>query len=82
MIYTYETTGKGRKKTYEIQQGMSDAPLTKHPQTKEPIKRVITGGSGFSKTSCKNVQKLRIEDCKQSKHYNPNKRLTVAPGGI
>ncbi len=54
--YIYETIPqkKGDKvKRYEIQQKMSEDALTKHPETGEPIKRVITGGAGniFNGTS-------------------------------
>lgn len=48
-IYVYETIPKkaGEKPTvHEILQGMSDAPLTTHPETGEPIRRVILGGFG------------------------------------
>ena len=34
-------------KHFEIQQGMNDAPLTRHPETGEPIRRVILGGWGM-----------------------------------
>lgn len=49
-IYQYETIPKkGRKiKRFEVQQSMKDAPLTKHPKTGEPVRRVISGGYGFS----------------------------------
>ncbi len=48
--YVYETVPqkKGQKpKRYEIQQKMSEDALTHHPETGEPIRRVITGGSGW-----------------------------------
>jgi predicted nucleic acid-binding Zn ribbon protein len=48
--YIYETipTKKGRKpRQFEIEQKMSDPPLTRHPKTGEPVRRVITGGSGW-----------------------------------
>jgi predicted nucleic acid-binding Zn ribbon protein len=48
--YLYETipAKEGEKpETFEIQQSMKDAPLTKHPQTGVPVRRVITGGFGF-----------------------------------
>ncbi len=32
---------------FEVQQSMHDAPLTKHPETGEPVRRVIAGGFGF-----------------------------------
>ena len=47
--YVYETIPqkKGEKpKYYEIQQSMNDAPLEKHPETGEPIHRVVLGGFG------------------------------------
>lgn len=49
-LYTYETIPqkKGqRPKVYEIQQKMSEDALTHHPETGEPIRRVITGGCGL-----------------------------------
>jgi predicted nucleic acid-binding Zn ribbon protein len=33
--------------TFEVQQSMKDTPLTKHPETGLPVRRVITGGFGF-----------------------------------
>lgn len=48
--YVYETIPqkKGQKpKRYEIQQKMSEDALTHHPETGEPIKRIVTGGSGW-----------------------------------
>jgi predicted nucleic acid-binding Zn ribbon protein len=50
--YVYETIPdkKGaRAKRYEIRQSMKDAPFTRHPETGEPIKRVILGGYGLMK---------------------------------
>lgn len=49
-IYVYETipSSDGVKvRTYEIRQSMNDAALTKHPETGEPIRRVIAGGAGI-----------------------------------
>ena len=49
-IYVYETipAKAGEEvRRYEIRQSMKDAPLTKHPETGEPIRRVIMGGMGF-----------------------------------
>ncbi len=48
--YLYETlpTKKGEKpKQFEFRQSMKDSPLTMHPETGEPIKRVILGGYGL-----------------------------------
>ena len=47
--YVYEIipSKAGEKPRYvEIKQGMKDAPLTKHPETGEAIRRVIFGGYG------------------------------------
>ncbi len=48
--YVYETIPRkpGQKpRRFEVAQSMKDAPLTKHPETGEPVKRVIAGGFGF-----------------------------------
>ena len=47
--YVYEIipAKAGEKPRYvEMKQGMKDAPLTKHPETGEAIRRVIFGGYG------------------------------------
>lgn len=46
--YVYETTDPAKPvKSYEIEQRMSAAALTVHPETGEAIQRVISGGLGF-----------------------------------
>lgn len=53
-IYVYETIPAGADatvKTYEIRQSMKDPALTKHPETGEPIRRIITGGLGIMTSS-------------------------------
>jgi len=48
--YVYETIPQkagAKPKRFEVQQSMKDAPLTAHPETGEPVKRVIVGGLGF-----------------------------------
>lgn len=48
--YIYETipeTPDQAVRTYEIQQSMRDAAFTRHPETGEPIRRIITGGLGI-----------------------------------
>lgn len=45
----YETipSKSGEKPRYfEIKQNMSETPLTAHPETGEPIRRVVLGGFG------------------------------------
>jgi predicted nucleic acid-binding Zn ribbon protein len=47
--YVYETiTAKAGEKPryFEIKQNMNAAPLKKHPETGEPIRRVVLGGFG------------------------------------
>lgn len=47
--YVYETIPQkeGEQPEYfEIEQGMQDAPLTKHPESGRPIRRVVLGGYG------------------------------------
>jgi predicted nucleic acid-binding Zn ribbon protein len=48
--YLYETipskTGEAPVQ-FEIQQSMKDPALTRHPQTGEPIRRLISGGLGI-----------------------------------
>ncbi len=48
--YVYETILSNENeepKLYEIQQSMQEDPLTKHPETGEPIRRVVLGGYGL-----------------------------------
>lgn len=48
--YVYETIPQkpgAKPKRFEVQQSMKDAPLTQHPETGEPVRRVIAGGFGF-----------------------------------
>ena len=47
MIYVYETITPGKPvRRFEVSQSMKDEPLRIHPETGEPVRRVITGGSG------------------------------------
>lgn len=53
-IYVYQTVPNADEeavRTYEIRQSMKDAALTRHPETGEPIRRVITGGLGIMTSS-------------------------------
>jgi len=47
--YIYETIpakAGAKAKRYEIRQSIKDAAFTKHPETGEPVRRVIAGGIG------------------------------------
>ncbi len=47
-VYIYETTDETKPaRQFEIVQSMKEAPLAVHPETGEPIRRVITGGLGY-----------------------------------
>ena len=48
--YVYETVPQKpgiEPRRFEVRQSMNDAPLTRHPDTGEPVRRVIAGGFGF-----------------------------------
>ena len=50
--YIYEIVRSGcceEPKYYEIEQAEEDAPLAKHPETGEAIRRVIVGGKPLAK---------------------------------
>ena len=53
-VYVYETIPARPDdpvRSYEIRQSMKEAALTHHPETGEPIRRVITGGLGVMTSS-------------------------------
>ncbi len=41
-LYVYRVVGSSPERTFEVRQLMSDAPLVTHPDTGEPVERVIT----------------------------------------
>lgn len=48
--YVYETIPQkpGQEpRRFEVRQSMKEAALTRHPETGEPVRRVIAGGYGF-----------------------------------
>lgn len=48
--YVYETipaNPEEQPRRFEVQQKMSDPALKTDPQTGEPVRRIITGGSGL-----------------------------------
>ena len=49
--YVYETIPSSPSEEsvrFEIKQSMNDAPLENHPETGQPVRRIISGGYGFS----------------------------------
>lgn len=47
-VYEYIPADGGVPERFEVVQGMSEEPLAVHPQTGEPVRRVITGGLGVT----------------------------------
>jgi len=47
-VYEYIPADGGAPERFEVVQGMSEEPLAVHPQTGEPVRRVITGGLGVT----------------------------------
>ena len=47
--YTYESIPSDgtAPRRFEVVQRMSDEPLREHPETGEPVRRIITGGLGI-----------------------------------
>ena len=48
--YVYETIpadNSSSPRVFEFQQRMTDKPLTQHPETGEPVRRIISGGLGI-----------------------------------
>ncbi|MBL9113369.1 MAG: zinc ribbon domain-containing protein [Verrucomicrobiaceae bacterium] len=48
--YVYETipqTETESAQRFEVRQSMSDKPLTAHPETGVPVRRLISGGTGL-----------------------------------
>ncbi len=48
--YVYETIPRhagDAPRRFEVVQSMKDAPLQRHPDTGEPVRRVISGGYGL-----------------------------------
>lgn len=47
VTYVYETTSADKPvRRFEVMQSMKDEPLRVHPESGEPVRRVISGGLG------------------------------------
>lgn len=53
--YVYETVSDDPAKVrqFEVEQRMSEKPLEKDPQSGLPVRRVISGGLGFTGVECR-----------------------------
>jgi predicted nucleic acid-binding Zn ribbon protein len=50
--YVYETIPSSEDEIperFEVRQSMREAPLTSHPESGRPVRRIISGGLGFMK---------------------------------
>jgi hypothetical protein len=47
--YVYESIPPDGRvpERFEVTQSMNDAPLTTHPETGDPVRRIVTGGLGI-----------------------------------
>lgn len=64
--YVYETIPQkpGEDPRYsEIKQSIREAALTKHPETDEPIRRVILGGYGLLSPGAKRAERPESGGC-------------------
>ena len=57
-IYVYELTDDDSGEQFELFQKMSDSPLTKHPETGEAIRRVVTAPHISTKYSAGSTKKM------------------------
>jgi predicted nucleic acid-binding Zn ribbon protein len=76
---------------FEVVQRMSDEPLTKHPETGEPVRRVPTapnlslqwsGGANASKLSDKNLERLGFTKYQNAGGGKFEKRAGAGPDAI
>ena len=63
-IYQYEVlNGDVPAEFFEVEQRMDDEPLTKHPLTKEPVKRILLSASlSLKHTSQNEVNSLSADN--------------------
>lgn len=64
--YVYETIPRQpgeMPQRFEVVQSMKDAPLQWHPDTGEPVRRVITGGYGLMRVGEKTLAATSAAPC-------------------
>lgn len=64
--YIYETIPDQpglEPERFEVVQAMRDAPLTRHPRSGLPVRRVITGGFGFVAAAGKSPSTAAAAPC-------------------
>ena len=67
-IYQYEVlNGDGPAELFEVEQKMDDVPLTKHPLTKKPVKRILSSASlSLKQTSQNETKSLSADNLKKN----------------
>jgi predicted nucleic acid-binding Zn ribbon protein len=71
--YIYETVPKkagAKPKRFEVKQSMKAAALTQHPETGEPVRRVIAGGYGFISQKAAPPPSCCGGPCERCEHNN------------
>ena len=64
--YVYETIPQGpgeKPRQFEVVQSMKDVPLQRHPDTGEPVRRVVTGGFGLMGVGAKETPAPAAAPC-------------------
>lgn len=88
--YVYEILGKGGEgtgRTFEVFQSMKDKPLTKHPETGQPVRRIpqapaiTTRGHGDGKGALSNKNLERLGFTKYEKRGKGYMERTVGKEG-
>ena len=72
-IYVYETIPQHPGETaeqFEVKQSMKDAPLTQHPTSGKPVRRIITGGYGLIGANTGRSQSGREEAKPKPEHQH------------
>ena len=67
MTYTYETTNRKKPEQFVLVQSIHDTPFTNHPETGEPIRRIITGAPAVKCVQARSM--ARFDDYKNSQAY-------------
>ena len=64
--YVYETIPQRadeKPEYFEVKQTMTEAPLTEHPQSRKPVRRVVLGGYGVLKSGTAPAKQSATGSC-------------------
>lgn len=79
--YIYETIPRqdgAVAHRFEVVQSMKDAPLTRHPDTGEPVRRVISGGYGLMQKAGQKATPVAAAGCAPGCACHSGPRVPVA----